>query len=134
MRSASSTHGSVRLRILLAEDGALNQQLAVGLLEQLGHDVTVVANGIQAIEALRHSVVDALLMDIEMPELDGLSAARMIRAGESSRGSRLPIIAVTANDNPRECIAAGMDAYLQKPLKLEELCQTLGLVLSRPAA
>jgi len=119
---------------LLAEDGAVNQRLAVELLKQFGHVVTVVGNGRQAVEALRHDVFDVLLMDVEMPELDGLSATRLIRADERKRESRLPIVAVTANDNRNECIAAGMDAYLRKPLKAEELHETLGQVVSKPAA
>ena len=134
MNSPNSSYGTPALHVLLAEDGAVNQRLAVELLKQFGHVVTVVGNGRQAVEALRHDVFDVLLMDVEMPELDGLSATRLIRADERKRESRLPIVAVTANDNRNECIAAGMDAYLRKPLKAEELHETLGQVVSKPAA
>jgi CheY-like chemotaxis protein len=122
------------LQILLAEDSLVHQKLATRLLEQRDHKVTVVNNGKEALVALERRTFDVVLMDVEMPGIDGLSATRTIRERERGRDFRVPIIAVTANDNPHECISAGVDAYLSKPLALEPLCKTLQYVLGRSAA
>ena len=134
MISDDRKQGSVGLRVLVAEDGKVNQQVAIRLLGKMGHAVTVVDNGKEAVEALRRGVFDVLLMDVEMPKLDGLSATRMIRAREDGQGSRIPIVGVTANDNREECLNAGMDAYLPKPLEAKRLGKTLEHVLRRKAA
>lgn len=122
------------LRILVAEDSSLNQTLAVRLLEKQGHTVTVVSNGKEAVQALNCAEFDLVLMDVDMPEMDGLAATRSIRATESRLGGRVPIVAVTSNDNREQCLGAGMDAYLPKPLNPDSLNCALDCVLSRVAA
>jgi CheY-like chemotaxis protein len=113
------------LRILLVEDNAVNQQLALLLLQKLGYRADVAANGVEALEALERQTYDAVLMDVEMPEMDGLEATRRIR----ERPSEGPhVIAVTANalQGERErCLAAGMNDYITKPLRLEDLAAAL---------
>lgn len=124
----------LRLRILVAEDSRTNQQLAARLLEREGHAVTVVSNGKEAVEAIRRGLFDLVLMDVDMPIMDGLTAARAIRTYESRRGIRLPIVAVTTRNNRRDCLAAGMDAHLNKPLRLDLLNRALRSVLPKSAA
>ncbi|MFC4159208.1 ATP-binding protein [Chitinimonas lacunae] len=125
--------GSLRsLDILLAEDNAMNQRLATAVLERAGHRVTIAHNGAQALARQRDHDYDLILMDMQMPELDGLQATRLIRA-EEPPGRHIPIIAMTADvtaDSRGRCLAAGMDDYLTKPLSLE----ALDLVLARVAA
>ncbi|MEQ1827499.1 MAG: ATP-binding protein [Pirellula sp.] len=116
------------LRVLLAEDGLANQKLAVGLLQRWGHSVTVVANGSDAIEAWATGSFDVILMDVQMPVMDGLDAARSIRAREAGTNHRVPIIAVTAHamaGDKERCIAAGMDGYVTKPFKKQSLYEAL---------
>ncbi|HUQ70861.1 MAG TPA: response regulator [Planctomycetaceae bacterium] len=115
------------LDILLAEDSPINQQLAVGLLERWGHRVTVAEDGQQAIDAVKKRRFDMVLMDVQMPDVDGLEATRSIRVWEQESGSpALPIVAMTAHalqgDRDR-CISAGMDDYLTKPIRSELLFQ-----------
>ena len=126
--------GPLALRILVAEDSRTNQRLAARLLERQGHAVTIVNNGKEAVEAIRRELFDLVLMDVEMPIMDGLAATRAIRSYESRRGTRLPIVAVTTRDNHRDCLAAGMDAHLNKPLRLDRLNRTLQVVLPKSAA
>jgi PAS domain S-box-containing protein len=116
-----------QLRILLAEDNALNQQLALRLLEKLGYQADVAVNGLEALDALRRRPYDVVLMDVQMPELDGLEAARRIHREWRGR-DRPRIIAMTANamEGDRElCLAAGMDDYVGKPIHLDELGEAL---------
>ncbi|MGI9430281.1 MAG: response regulator, partial [Bythopirellula sp.] len=111
-------------KILLAEDGAVNRKVAVSLLEKRGHDVTAVENGHQAVDAFQAFEFDAILMDVQMPELDGLGATATIRQLEVGSGKRIPIIAITAHamkGDRQRCLDAGMDAYLSKPFKPREL-------------
>ncbi len=111
------------LRVLVAEDNIVNQRVARGLLEKLGHDVTVVANGLEAIEAVQRGEVDLVLMDVNMPVLDGLEATRRIRSTPGPT-SGLPIVALTANaieGDQQVCLEAGMDFYLSKPFSRKEL-------------
>ncbi len=122
------------LRILIAEDSRLNQRLAARLLERQGHAVTVVSNGREAVDAIRRQLFDLILMDVEMPVMDGLAATRAIRSYESQHGTRLPIVAVTTEKNLHDCLAAGMDAYLSKPLRIDVLKRTLQSVMPKTAA
>ena len=121
--------GTVSLSILLAEDNPVNQRVAQRMLEKLGHAVVVAGNGREAIEALEQARFDAVLMDMQMPEVDGLQATAVIRAREmSQRLPRVPIIALTANamkGDRERCLVAGMDAYLSKPIKSAELKDAL---------
>ncbi|MFC0386485.1 ATP-binding protein [Muricoccus vinaceus] len=123
-------------RILVAEDLAINQELARELLESDGHRVEVVSNGVEAVEAARGGPYDLVLMDVSMPEMDGLAAARLIRSADPARA--LPIVACTANvftARLAEFREAGVDAYLRKPLRQSELRETIQRVLTiRPEA
>ena len=124
--------GGRPLKILLAEDNLVNQKLATVLLERRGHQVVVVGNGAQALEALAQQTFDLILMDVEMPEMDGVEATSRIRELERVQGSHLPIIALTAHalkGDRERFIQAGMDDYLTKPLepvKLYEAVDTWG--------
>ncbi|MFV1966230.1 MAG: response regulator [Pirellulaceae bacterium] len=112
------------LNILLAEDGPVNQDVAVGLLEMRGHRVTVAENGEEALQALDKATFDVVLMDLEMPVMDGLKATRAIRAKEEARGGHVPIVAMTAHvmgSFRDSCRESGMDAYITKPIQPEEL-------------
>ena len=120
------------LRILLAEDNVVNQKLALRLLQQMGYRADLAANGLEAIEAVQRQVYDLVLMDVQMPEMDGLEASRRL--------GRLPtrprIVAMTANamQGDRDiCIAAGMDDYLTKPIRVEELAAALTRTTAREA-
>jgi CheY-like chemotaxis protein len=115
-------------RVLLAEDNVVNQKVALLMLARLGYRADVVANGLEAIEAVTRQRYDLVLMDVQMPEMDGLEAARRILLKWPQRGDRPWIIALTANamQGDREaCIAAGMDDYVSKPIKTEELAAAM---------
>ena len=120
---------SRRLRVLLAEDNLINQAVAVAQLETNGHEVAVAGNGEEAYRLFQSRTFDILLMDVQMPTMDGLQATRLIRALENQRGSRhTPVIAMTAqalNGDREECLAAGMDFYLTKPIRTESLLAAL---------
>jgi len=116
------------LRILLAEDNLVNQRLASRLLEKQGHVVTVANNGQEALDHLLKASFDLVLMDVQMPELDGLEATREIRKREGSTGEHIPIVAMTAHamDGDRErCLDAGMDEYMSKPIKANILFEVI---------
>jgi len=125
---AASPSASRRLRILLAEDNEVNRRLAQRLLEKHGHTVLTAVDGIEALAVLSRETVDLVLMDIQMPGMDGIQATRSIREREKLSGVRMPIIALTAHamsgDRTR-CLDAGMDAYLTKPIHPEELCRAI---------
>ena len=116
------------LRVLLAEDNAVNQKLAVRLLEKRGHQVQLVENGRQAVDAVRRQSFDVVLMDVQMPEMDGFAATAAIREAEQGSNRHLPIIAMTAHamkGDRERCLEAGMDGYVSKPLTPEELFRTI---------
>jgi CheY-like chemotaxis protein len=116
------------LHILLAEDNVVNQRLAARLLEKRGHTVTVVNTGKDVLTALTQQSFDLVLMDVQMPEMDGLETAAGIRAQERLTGRHLPIIAMTANamqGDAEKCFAAGMDAYIAKPMRANDLYATI---------
>ncbi|MCO6457637.1 MAG: response regulator [Pirellulaceae bacterium] len=122
------------LKILLAEDNQVNQLLATALLQRQGHHVAVAHNGRQTVEMWSHGDFDLILMDVEMPEVDGLEATRQIRQRERQRGTHVPIIAMTAHAmrGDRElCLAAGMDDYLSKPIRSQQVTEKLVRVLER---
>jgi len=114
------------LKILLAEDNAVNQKLALRILEQMGYRADMASNGLEAIESIERQVYDVILMDVQMPELDGLGATREIR--KLKKITQPQIIAMTANamEGDREmCLAAGMDDYVSKPIRVNELVEAL---------
>jgi two-component system sensor histidine kinase/response regulator len=118
-RHILSENRKLGLRVLLAEDNAINQKLAVILLQKAGYSVDAVDNGAQAMEKVQLNQYSAVLMDVQMPEMDGFEATRQIRAMEAKDGRHIPIIAMTAHAMPEDrdrCLAAGMDDYVTKPL------------------
>jgi two-component system, sensor histidine kinase and response regulator len=125
------------LNILLAEDNVVNQKLAILLLERRGHRVTLATNGKEALIELRKREFDLCLMDVQMPELDGLETTAAIRNSERGTSRHLPIVAMTAHaiKGDREiCLNAGMDAYLSKPVRADELFVTIEGLLAEKAA
>ncbi|HEY2759892.1 MAG TPA: response regulator, partial [Pirellulales bacterium] len=116
------------LHVLLAEDSAVNQRVATALLEKWGHRVSIAGNGRQAIAMFSKQQFDLILMDVQMPEMDGLEATAAIRQRESEIGGHIPIIALTAHamkgDRDR-CLAVGMDGYVTKPIRSKELCRVI---------
>ena len=120
------------LRILVAEDNVVNQKLALRLLQQMGYRADLASNGIEAVESIARQAYDVVLMDVQMPELDGLDATRRIRAlGSAHRGLRIVAMTANAMQGDREmCLEAGMDDYLTKPIRVEQLVETL---LAAPA-
>ena len=117
-----------RLNILLAEDNPVNQKLGVKILEQMGHTVSVVSNGLQAVDMLKQSEFNVVLMDVQMPVMDGFTATRTIRDSERSSRDHIPIIAMTAHamtGDREKCIAQGMDDYISKPIDRKELSEIL---------
>ncbi len=120
------------LRILLAEDSLVNQKLAVGLLERHGHSVVVANHGREVLGALESDRFDLILMDVQMPEMDGLEATEIIRARERDTTNHVPIIAMTAHamqGDRQRCLKAGMDEYIAKPIRAWQIFQTIAKVL-----
>jgi CheY-like chemotaxis protein len=115
------------LRILLAEDNVVNQKLALRILQQMGYRADLASNGLEAVESVERQTYDVVLMDVQMPEMDGLEASRRIVA-RWPNGERPRIVAMTANamqGDREECLAAGMDDYITKPIRVEALVQAL---------
>jgi PAS domain S-box-containing protein len=122
------------LRILLAEDSLVNQKLAVALLRKHGHDVVVADDGRQALSAAKKQEFDLILMDVQMPEMDGYEATAAIRKYERKQGVHTPIVALTAHamtGDRERCLEAGMDEYVTKPIRSEQLFDTIELVLTQ---
>lgn len=131
-RSREANFGS--LRILLAEDNPINQTLATVLLTTRGHEVTTAENGLDALDCMESQEFDLVLMDLQMPHLDGLQTSIKIREREGKTGRRVPIIALTAHvqgDGLERCLAAGMDDYLNKPLDEDKLMAAIAKVIDR---
>ena len=132
----SSNNGNVSfrsLRILVAEDNPVNQRLSVHMLEKMGHFVEVAQTGKEALDALRTQKFDLVLMDLQMPEMDGFAATREIRRAEQAGRDHIPVVAMTAHamkGDREECLAAGMDDYLAKPMNSEELRQVIARVIT----
>jgi two-component system, sensor histidine kinase and response regulator len=121
-----------RLRILLAEDNAVNQRLVVRLLEKHGHTMLIANTGHEVLTTLDQQPVDLVLMDVQMPEMDGFEATAVIREQERQKGGHLPIIALTAHamkGDQERCLAAGMDGYVTKPINVQTLSEAISLVL-----
>jgi|GEM_PF-3319678 len=129
---AAGTPAARGLRILIAEDNPVNQAVAVGTLQKQGHRVTLAENGREALRFYQLERPDVILMDVQMPELDGIEATREIRAAEEGSGDHTPIIAMTAyamSGDSERCLFAGMDTYLSKPLTKELLLQTIDSIV-----
>ncbi|HEV2991502.1 MAG TPA: response regulator, partial [Candidatus Angelobacter sp.] len=120
------------LKILVAEDNIINQKLAKRLLEKMGHHVTVAQSGLDALEQVQRQTVDLILMDVQMPEMDGFAATQAIREWEKDMGSHIPIIAMTAHamkGDQEMCLSVGMDGYITKPINSKGLENTIQEVL-----
>jgi two-component system, sensor histidine kinase and response regulator len=127
--------GSQRLRVLLVEDHAVNQMVAQAILERRGFEVVLAGNGREGVEAFRRERFDLVLMDIQMPEMDGFEALEAIRALEQRTGRRTPVVALTAHamkEDRERCLAAGMDDYLSKPIDAGKLADIIRGVLDGP--
>lgn len=133
-RATPATTGEPGLCILLAEDNMAAQLIGRKALEKAGHLVQVAGNGLEALQAMEEGEFDVVLMDVEMPQMDGLEATRIIREREARSGQHIPILAMTAyasNEDRERCIEAGVDSYLTKPLSPEKLREALsGFLLS----
>jgi len=127
-KAAEPALGEPALRILVAEDNAVNQKVALRMLQKQGHLVTIVADGRQSLDALEHQDFDVVLMDVQMPEMDGFEATAIIREREKKSGGHIPIIAMTAHamkGDEERCVAAGMDGYVSKPIHSETLISAI---------
>lgn len=123
------------LRILLAEDNPINRKVATKMLKKMGHEVTIAKNGIEAVETFRKAEFDLILMDGQMPEMDGIEAAQKIRKAEKDKKRRTPIIAVTANamsGDKEAFLKSGMDDYLSKPIKQQDLLNVIEKNIAAP--
>jgi CheY-like chemotaxis protein len=125
------------LRILLAEDIRPSQKLVLRILQRRGHSVEVAETGARAVELVRGEDFDVVLMDVQMPTMDGLEATRHIRRIEDARKARIPVVAMTAHAMPGDqerCLEAGMDAYLAKPIQADELIKMVERMAGRSAS
>ncbi len=131
-QSAAFKPAEVALRLLVAEDNPVNQRLAKAMFSKMGHQVTIANNGLEALSHWDKAEFDLIFMDVQMPEMDGLEAARQIRKQEALKGTRSRMIAMTANvlDGDRElCLSAGMDDYVSKPISRDSLAEVINRVL-----
>ncbi|MDI3326472.1 PAS domain-containing protein [Pontibacterium granulatum] len=134
---AVSTPGAAALHVLLAEDGLINQKVATKLLEQRGYTVVIASNGKEAVERYTRENFDLVLMDVQMPEMDGFQATQRIREMEADSASHLPIIAMTANamkGDREQCLNAGMDDYIPKPIRSQQFYDTIEQVVKAAAS
>jgi CheY-like chemotaxis protein len=118
-----------QLRVLLAEDSLVQQKLASAMLRKRGHTVKLASNGKEAVDALEVEHFDLVLMDIEMPVMNGLDATSLIRERERRVGRHTPVVAVTSTTDQNRCFAVGMDAYIAKPLRPDVLTAMMEQVL-----
>ena len=133
----SLREGRRSLRILLAEDNPINQKLAQHMLAKRGHTVILAVNGREAVDAWQREAVDLVLMDVQMPEMDGFEATAAIRAHESASGGHTPIVAMTAHamkGDRERCLGAGMDDYIAKPVRQDELSKVIERAVTACAA
>ncbi|MBM3242137.1 response regulator [Candidatus Poribacteria bacterium] len=124
------------LHILLAEDDTVNQKMVVRMLQKRGHTVAVAKNGQEALAALEKEAFDIVLMDVQMPEMDGFEATAVIREKEKTTGVHIPIAAMTAHamkGDRERCLEAGMDNYVSKPIKAQELFDAIESLVGAPA-
>jgi two-component system sensor histidine kinase/response regulator len=133
----SNPHGTVRegrsLRVLVAEDNEVNQAVAARLLANRGHHAVIVSTGREALDAWERDGFDLILMDVQMPQMDGLAATAAIRLKEQGTARRTPIVALTANASPADearCLGAGMDALIAKPVRVEAFYDVIARVLT----
>jgi len=129
----NSGHGNKGVRILLAEDDSISQTIAVAMLEQSGWQVTAVTNGREVLEELEHESYDLVLMDIQMPNMDGFETTHNIRTHEDEKTAKIPIIAMTAHamrEDREKCLAAGMNGYLSKPIETKVFMEVIDKILS----
>jgi CheY-like chemotaxis protein len=120
-----------KLRILVAEDNPINQMLALRLLEKAGHSAAAAGNGEEVLAAIARESFDLVLMDVQMPVMDGFEATALIRQQEKGTGRHLPIVAMTAHamkGDREKCLEAGMDGYVAKPIEREELFTAIAAV------
>jgi CheY-like chemotaxis protein len=136
-RAPRKTNSLQSLRVLLTEDNLVNQRVASRLLEKEGHTVFIANNGVEALRACEESTFDLILMDVQMPQMDGLETTSEIRRREKKQGTHIPIIAMTAHamaDDRDRCMAAGMDAYISKPIDIQFLFETIEKHCPHPLA
>ncbi len=135
VESAIQISGQRPLQILLAEDSLTNQKLALGVIQKWGHILTIANNGAEAVKLSEQNAFDLILMDVQMPDLDGFQATAAIRAREQKVGTHTPIVALTAHamkGDREKCLAAGMDGYVTKPIRFRELQKALTQFNSAP--
>lgn len=127
--------GTIPLEILLAEDDKVNQIVISRMVQEAGHKITIVGNGLEVLNVINDRKIDLVLMDIQMPEMDGIETTRRIREIESSTGRHIPIIAVTAyalKGDKEKYLSLGMDAYISKPIKMEAFLKSIEEATKKP--